>query len=172
MGRQARRLASLIRLILEFQLQGAIIDPQLLNRPRVLIRVKPVPLMNRNPPSPDDSWESDAVWKLLDQAPPRIAGSRFADDTVRAARLSREAKPWWSRLLSPAPLTGLAAAAALALAMIPLTGQRSPSSGQAAMPDSPQAVAIQDIAETETLIAAADQLDDFSDNELVSLIGF
>lgn len=126
--------------------------------------------MNRNPSPTDDSWESDAVWKLLDQVPPRIAGSRFADDTVRAARLSPEAKPWWSRLLSPAPLTGLAAA--LTLAVIPLVGPRSPSGGQAAMPDSPQAVAIQDIAETETLIAAADQLDDFSDNELVSLIGF
>lgn len=128
--------------------------------------------MNLHTPPPDDSWESDAVWKLLDQVPPRVASCRFADDTARAARLFPEAKPWWSRLLSPAPLTGLAAAAALTLAVIPLIGPKSPSSGQAAMPDSPQAVAIQDIAETETLIAAADQLDDFSDNELVSLIGF
>jgi hypothetical protein len=38
--------------------------------------------------------------------------------------------------------------------------------------DSPQAVAIQDIAETETLIAAVDHLEDFSDRELISLIGF
>ncbi len=37
---------------------------------------------------------------------------------------------------------------------------------------SAQAVAIQEIAETETLIAAADHLDDFSDKELISLIGF
>lgn len=40
------------------------------------------------------------------------------------------------------------------------------------MLDSPQAIVIQDIAETETLLAAVDHLDDFSDNELVSLIGF
>jgi len=129
--------------------------------------------MNRNSPPPDDSWESDAVWQLLDQAPPKSAGTRFADDTVRAARLSEEIKPWWSRLLSPAPLAGFAAAtAALTFAVISLVGTTSPSGSQTVVVDSPQAVAIQDIAETETLIAAVDQLDDFSDNELVSLIGF
>lgn len=123
--------------------------------------------MIRNSPPPDDSWESDAVWQLLDQAPPKSAGARFAENTVRAARLPEEAKPWWSRLLSPAPLAGLAAAtAALTFAVISLVGSTTSSL------DSPQAVAIQDIAETETLIAAVDQLDDFSDNELVSLIGF
>ncbi len=128
--------------------------------------------MNRNTPPPDDSWESDAVWQLLDQAPPKSAGARFADDTVRAARLS-VTPSWWSRLLSPVPLAGLAAAtAALAFAVVSLTGPAPSSSVQTAVLDSPQAVAIQEIAETETLIAAVDQLDDFSDNELVSLIGF
>ena len=129
--------------------------------------------MNRNLPPSDDSWESDAVWKLLDQAPPKTAGARFADDTVRAARLAVEIKPWWSRMFSPAPLAGLAAAtAALTFAVISLVGTTSPSGFQTVALNSPQAVAIQDIAETETLIAAVDQLDDFSDNELVSLIGF
>ena len=129
--------------------------------------------MNRNSPPPDDSWETDAVWKLLDQAPPKTAGARFADDTVRAARLSMEITPWWGRLLSPAPLAGFAAAtAALAFAVISLVGPTPGSGIQTAVLDSPQAVAIQDIAETETLIAAVDQLDDFSDTELVSLIGF
>jgi hypothetical protein len=129
--------------------------------------------MNRNSPPPDDSWESDAVWKLLDQSPMKTAGARFADDTARAARLSAEVKPWWSRLFAPMPLAGLAAAtAALAVAVISLVGPSQTTVIQAAVLDSPQAVAIQDIAETETLIAAVDQLDDFSDHELVSLIGF
>lgn len=125
---------------------------------------------------PDDSWESDAVWNLLEQAPPKTAGTRFANDVVRAARLLPEEKPWWSRLVSPAPLAGLAGAAAItavvafaALTFMTPTGNRG---DQALLTDSDQAVAIQDIAETETLIEAADQLDDFSDNELVSLIGF
>lgn len=129
--------------------------------------------MNRNSPSSDDSWESDAVWKLLDQAPPKSAGVRFANDTVRAARLLIDTKPWWSRWFSPAPLAGFAAAtAALTFAVISLVGSDPTSSQQTVALNSPQAVAIQDIAETETLIAAVDQLDDFSDNELVSLIGF
>lgn len=126
--------------------------------------------MNRNSLPPDDSWESDAVWQLLDQAPPKSAGARFADDTVRAVRLSAEIKPWWSRLLSPAPLVGLAAAAACAV--ISFLGPVKVSGSQTAVLSSPQAVAIEDIAETETLIAAADHLDDFSDKELVGLIGF
>lgn len=76
-------------------------------------------------------------------------------------------------MLSPAPLAGFAAAtAALTFAVISLVGTTTPSGSQTAVLDSQQAVAIQDIAETETLIAAVDQLDDFSDNELVSLIGF
>ena len=129
--------------------------------------------MNPNSPQSDDSWESDAVWELLDQSPRRIADSRFADDTVRAARLLAKAMPWWSRLLSTAPLAGLAAATALAVfAAISMLRPSTESGSHMAMLNSPQAVAIQDIAETETLIAAVDQLDDFSDNELVSLIGF
>lgn len=129
--------------------------------------------MNRNSLPPDDSWESDAVWKLLDQAPPQAAAARFADDTVRAARLAAAVEPWWRRLLSPAPVAGLTAAtAALAFAVVSLVGPSSRPDHQTAALDSPQAVVIQDIAETETLIAAVDQLDDFSDTELVSLIGF
>jgi hypothetical protein len=38
--------------------------------------------------------------------------------------------------------------------------------------DTDRAAEIQDIAETETLIAAVDHLDEFSDTELVTLIGF
>lgn len=129
-------------------------------------------IMNRNSPPPDDSWESDAVWQLLDQAPPKTAGARFTDDTVRAARLSI-VSPWWKRLLSPAPLAGLAAATgAFAFAVLSLTGPESVTQPQIVIVDSPQAIAIQEFAETETLIAAVDQLDDFSDKELVSLIGF
>ena len=125
--------------------------------------------MNRHSTPPDDSWESDAVWKLLDQATLKSAGPRFVEDTVRAAKLEVKIKPWWSRLFAPAPLAGLAVAtAALAFAVVSLVGPASAP----VMLDSPQAVAIQDIAETETLLAAVDQLDDFSDTELVSLNGF
>lgn len=126
--------------------------------------------MNQNSTPPDDSWESDAVWKLLEQAPAPKASDRFVENTVRATRLSEDSKPWWSRLFSPAPLAGLAGVtAALVFTVSSWVG---PASRTVVPLDSPQAVAIQDIAETETLIAAADHLDDFSDRELVSLIGF
>jgi len=129
--------------------------------------------MNHTPTPTDDSWESDAVWKLLDQAPVVAPSARFIDHTVRAARLSQDAQSWWSRFLSPAPLAGLATAtAALAFAVISLSGpSATPQTGVTTV-ESAQAVAIQDIADTETLSAAVDHMDQFSDNELVSLIGF
>lgn len=136
--------------------------------------VKPHATMNRHAQAPDHSWENDAVWKLLDAAAPITAGPRFVDDTVRAMRLAADEKPWWKRLFSPAPLAGLSAAtAALAFAIVSLTGPTAPVTVvHVATQESSQAFAIQDIAETETLIAAVDQLDDFSDTELATLIGF
>ncbi|MGL4400870.1 MAG: hypothetical protein ACRCXD_13450 [Luteolibacter sp.] len=103
----------------------------------------------------------------------KTAGARFAEDTVRAARLAPEIKPWWSRLFTPVPLAGLAAAtAAITIAAVSWFSPSQPPVTQVVVLDSPQAVAIQDIAETETLIAAVDHLEDFSDRELISLIGF
>lgn len=129
--------------------------------------------MNRKPFNTDESWEQDAVWKLIDQAPPASAGPRFVDDTVRAARLAGQPEAWWKRLFAPAPLAGLAGAtAALVFAVVSLTNPSPETASQTAAYDSEQAAEIQEIAETETLIAAVDHLDDFSDNELVSLIGF
>jgi hypothetical protein len=130
--------------------------------------------MHRKPLQPDDSWETDAVWKLLDQAPPATPGPRFVQDTVRAARLAGQAQAWWKRLLAPAPLVGFATATAtiLVFAVLSWVGPSPESASLSATLDSQQAAAIQDIAESETLIAAVDQLDDFSDTELVSLIGF
>ena len=127
--------------------------------------------MTRQPHQPDESWENDAVWKLLDQAPPATAGARFADDTVRAARLAGQSKPWWKHLFSPLPLAGLAGATA-ALVFTLVSFPTSETNTGSAIVDSTHAAEIQDIAETETLIAAVDHLDDFSDTELVTLIGF
>lgn len=130
--------------------------------------------MNRQPHHSDESWENDAVWKLLDQAPPATASPRFVDDTVRAARLLGQPVSWWKRLLNPAPLAGLAAAtAAVVFAVISLSSNTTPNTGsQYTMADPAGFAEIQEIAETETLISAVDDLDKFSDVELVSLIGF
>jgi len=135
--------------------------------------------MNHSSPPPDDSWESDAVWKLLDEAVPVKPRASFADDVVRMAKLEPAMKPWWKRLLAPAPITGLAAAtAAVALGITFLSQPQSPASGgtsiasvEAPVPEDPYDD-LQDLAETEALLAAADHLDAFSDQELGNLIGF
>jgi len=127
--------------------------------------------MKRTHTPHDDSWENDAVWSLLDQAPPAAPSSRFVDDTVRAARLQGIALPWWKCLGPQASIPGLVAAAAMiVIGFILIIAKPSPYAPTAA--ESPQAQEIQEIAETETLIAAIDHMDQFSDTELVSLIGF
>jgi len=129
--------------------------------------------MNRKPPNTDDSLEHDAVWKLLDQATHARPSPRFVENTVRAARLAGQPESWWKRLLSPAPLAGLATTcAALAFTLISLSGPAPEPKHLITAFDSAQAAAIEEIAETETLIAAVDHLDDFSDYELVNMIGF
>ena len=53
-----------------------------------------------------------------------------------------------------------------------MRSQLAPLPSQLAVLDTRQTAEIQDIAEAQTLIAAVDQLDDFGDTDLVSLIGF
>lgn len=129
--------------------------------------------MNRHPHQPDESWENDAVWKLLDASPPATASPRFVDDTVRAARLTGQPAAWWSRFLAPPPLAGLAtAAAACAIAVLALQNDTPASRHTVDAADSNAFAEIQEIAETEALLSAVDDLDRYSDVELVSLIGF
>ncbi len=130
--------------------------------------------MNRKPPADDTSWESDAVWALLDEAAPPKARARFADDVVRATRTAPEPAVWWRRILYPAPLAGLATAGtAVAIAFFSLSGSTDkPAEPVAATPPEERFAIIQSVAETEMLIAAMDHMDEFSDHELASLIGF
>ncbi|MFD0895347.1 hypothetical protein KBB96_20580 [Luteolibacter ambystomatis] len=132
--------------------------------------------MNRNPLPEDENWESDSVWKLLDEAPPVSARPRFADNVMRAVRLDEAPAPWWKRWALPVSVGGLVAATAA----IVLTVQAVVSHPPAAKPgpvanNAPAAEsfdAVQDITDSEVLVAAADHLDRYSDTELVSLISF
>lgn len=128
--------------------------------------------MKRTSHETDESIENDRVWQLLDQSPPAAPTAKFSSDTVRLARLQGQPQPWWKKWITPAPIMGLATAtAAVALAAVLLMG---PDEGSAPVVDytSPEAENIQDIAETEVLIAASDNLHEFSDEELICLIGF
>lgn len=132
-----------------------------------------------------DTFDYDPVWKLLDQASSRNAGARFADDVVRLARLDADRpQPWWMRWMAPVPVAsfaGVAAAVTLGfLALRPATDAPHVDPSVAATPDAAAPVAsteervahLQEVLETEMLFAAVENLDEFSDAELVTLIGF
>jgi hypothetical protein len=132
--------------------------------------------MNRQSHS-DESLESDPVWKLLDETSPVAPRGSFADDVVRMAKLEAVSEPWWKSWRLLAPSVGVAATAAVIIAFAFLANPGSDPS-EASITDKAVVIPpdnfadLQDFAETETLIAAADHLDDFSDQELAGLIGF
>jgi hypothetical protein len=131
--------------------------------------------MSRNTQA-EDLLESDPVWKLLDEVPTVKASDRFQERTLRAVRLDSSSAPWWRHLFSPAPIVGLVGAtAASVVALISINSSEVVGTKSLAArdidPDETFAE-IQEVAEMEALLAAVDQMDDFSDHELVSLIGF
>jgi ferric-dicitrate binding protein FerR (iron transport regulator) len=128
--------------------------------------------MNRKPQHEDASLENDAVWKLLEASPRAAASPRFASATVRMARLGGMPQPWWKRLVAPAPLAGLAAACAAALIAVISLPRNQPSAPATTAIEPTAFTEIQELAETEILLSAVDHLDQFSDGELVALLGF
>ena len=123
----------------------------------------------------NNEWkEGDATWDLLGKAAAKEAGSRFTDDTLRAVRLLPDADPWWSNVLRFSTWAAVAACgvfAALFLLNEPNAGSGDDPKVVSTVSDE-QWVQIEEVAEAEMLVAAADHLDRFSDQELVSLIGF
>lgn len=127
--------------------------------------------------------ETDPVWDLLAQSPPPKAGPAFAQNVVRAARLEGQPQAAWRRWIALRPIAGLAvtAAAAITIAFLaflawpdrvaptPLVGQ---DPGRPAGVESAPFEDMQDLADEELLLAAADHLADFSDAELIGLLGF
>lgn len=125
--------------------------------------------------SEQEGWDkNDATWELLGKAAPRKAGGRFADDTLRVVKLLPEADPWWPKPLTFSPWVALAACGALAafLFLNPAEEENRSPSLAGASDEADQWVEIEAVAEEEMLAAAADHLDHFSDQELVTLIGF
>lgn len=122
--------------------------------------------MNRHD---DNDLDKDPVWALLDRAPLRTASPRFADDVVRAAKLMAPEKPWWLRL--PALGLGSLAAAAAALTLLLHSPQATtpPPSGTVAQATIAE---LQETADEEALAFASEHIDQLSDPELVSLVGF
>ncbi|QTN31482.1 hypothetical protein HZ994_03775 [Akkermansiaceae bacterium] len=122
-----------------------------------------------------DWEEGDATWDLLGKAVPKEASGRFADDTLRAVRLLPEADPWWPKILTFSPWVAVAACAVFGVFVLIDGSEPVGGGGDVVSVPSGQEerwVQIEEVAEAEMLAAAADHLDRFSDQELVSLIGF
>jgi hypothetical protein len=125
--------------------------------------------MKANKNQPEDAWESDPIWNLLDAAPAPKASPRFTENALRAARNSSPNVSWWKSLFAPAPLTGLGTAAALAALAIAFF----PSSENTPFPnDSALSAEIEEVTDMENLIASIDHIDELSDSELIALIGY
>jgi len=132
-----------------------------------------------NEPTP---IETDAVWKLLGNTRSYSAGPRFADDVVRLSRRhAKSSRPWWLRWLMPVPATVLAGGAAATAVVVGFFTLRP--APMAPLEPTPAAVVsleskdagyayIQEVLETEMLFAAVEHLDQFSDEELIALMGF
>lgn len=121
----------------------------------------------------DDAWENDMVWDLLRESPSRRASGGFADQVMQSVRNSAqvvESSHWCRHTLRGA----LGVAAALAVSFT-WWSQSTSEKHDVTATDAVMADEFEPLEEAVTqqvLLAAADQLHDFSDTELVTLIGF
>jgi len=127
----------------------------------------------RNENTDEQDVSQDPVWDLLRHSPSSSVSAGFADRVVMAARQAdATSSPFWSRTrLMVSAVTGMAAALAIAATVILLP---DPAPVIVHQPlDAPDAFAsLEEVASQEMLLAATDHLGEFSDTELVSLIGF
>ena len=138
---------------------------------------------NQRDTTGEDELTSDPVWDLLRKsastmANPSFANPSFADRVLRAVRQQEKPQTLLQRLFAPPALsyslTGLAtAAAALALAAVFFVKPHVNSgTAKSKIPSIDEFADLDEVASQEMLSAATDHLNEFSDTELVSLIGF
>ncbi len=121
----------------------------------------------------NDEWsEGDETWQLLGKAVPKQASGRFADDVVRAVRLLPEADPVWPRILKFSRWSLVAACVVLAVSIFMDPLETGPVKAPFVADHEAQWEKIEDVAQAELLAAAAEHLDEFSDQDLVTMIGF
>lgn len=113
----------------------------------------------------------DPVWDLLRQSPATPVSAGFADRVLVAARHTPQGSPFWSRGVAVlSAVTAMAAALVIAAVIHFLPQQGEPTIVQS--PQTADAFAsLDEVASQEVLLAATDHLGEFSQTELVSLIG-
>jgi hypothetical protein len=116
--------------------------------------------------------ESDKTWQLLGKAAPKQASARFADDVVRAVRLLPEADPIWPLILKFSRWSLVAACVVLAASIFIDPVKTSPNKGSVVEDNKTQWEQIENAAQAELLAAAVEHMDEFSDQDLITMIGF
>lgn len=135
--------------------------------------------MNTSHPSnhnSDEDLNNDPIWDLLRQSPSVDASPAFADRVMRAVRMQEKPLSFWQKLWatplwarSACGLGALAAAITFAVVLLP---DPVPTSTVAQANTADVFADLDEVASQEMLLAATDHLNEFSDTELVSLIGF
>lgn len=130
---------------------------------------------NNPPPDFDADLDNDAVWNLLDDAPPNDPSPHFMQDTLRRVRLqgNEQKSPWWKVLLADKPLIGVVGATLTAVAIaISLPSDPVPADGPVA--ENPEITEdfdqLEDTFATELLSGAAEDPTLLSDEEIVTLL--
>jgi hypothetical protein len=114
----------------------------------------------------------DPVWDLLRQSPAAKVSPDFADRVIQATRTAERPSSFWARSYRVVTAVG-AMAAALTIAAV-LIFLPEPAETIVAQPAEPvdAFATLDEVAHQEVLLAATDHLGEFSDTELVTLIGF
>lgn len=126
--------------------------------------------------TPDAEWENDQVWNMLRQSSVIRASDGFADRVMSSIQAQdTSTNSFWTRAKKTS-LAGIAAAACIvAGVMFQFPRDTNQSTVVIVSPiESSQGESFADLQEAanhEVLLAATDHLNDFSDTELVSLIG-
>ena len=123
-----------------------------------------------------DELAADPVWDLLRKSPAVQVSPQFADRVLRAVRQQESPQPWWERaLLLPIWMRASAAAALVAIscALFYLPKSTEVAQISALTPVETEVFSqLDEVASQELLLVATDHLNEFSDSELVTLIGF
>ncbi len=121
----------------------------------------------RNDGSADPEWAAgDALWDLLGRVPPVGAGPGFVDRVMREMQRERRMR----RLRVWGGFAGAVAAAVVTMLVVLRRDGNEDAAPSAAVAEV-QVREIEEVMGEEVLLAAAEHLDQFSDSELVDLLG-
>jgi hypothetical protein len=123
----------------------------------------------------DTAWESDAVLNLLRTGSVIQASDDFVDRVIAKVRTAKPQSPsLWSqcrRFILPAMAAAACLVAAIVSSLSPRQDKTTVVDAAVEVPATEIFADLQEATNREVLLAVADHLNDFSDTELVTLIG-